>query len=735
MPRYSIFFIFLLISCTQAFMEETQDSVNIPITVSYDTSSIGISLEWKTQWDFNKTQIHRGTTPYNLTLYIVDSLNPSFLDVNSDPGKDYYYQVIAYNSKGRVIGQSAVVKGYRSYNTIDDVIAPSQLQASSYLSSDSIEFYWAGNVSDTYRIYRKKSTSAISVANGLDVPAGFEFHEEVNFNFNDELMYIDKDVQLGEVICYTVSAVGQNADKEISEKFASEIIKSTTKEAPEGVKASNGDSSIGGSIRVTWDYKHGDEYYTVYRATEENGEYYLINSFISENCYIDKSLLVTDGEMINGVYTYPKYYYRVTSGENSGFSKVAMGYAIPKKDIISYPNNFDAEFNTSDFSLTLTWAAPNGVTGKDYKYKLISIDDFDNTNVLLASTDATSFVVDMSPENSTTYSYYGKYYSYEVVAIDTSINIQGISSSVSYTHTIPGAVTITKASTNEIASIVTNIVTSPTTTMTVYYKSGGTTTSSNVGTIIEEWVTTTTGGYIDIEWTPFHALENISYYTLYRKLKDSGEEFKIVATDIEDTQYRDDNFTTEELSQGSVYQYKVIATDFTEQKGLEGSYADGRVLAPADILPAPDYLTIPAHWARKKKSTSWGRTIYSEIGFSSYTWTSGANSPQGADKISGLTQSGQHLYLVWGTVPNATKYSAKVNGKDISGQTSFTDTYTMVENFGNSDGETGFYYVTESWTGAMTDVSAETAEFSVGATSGIHGEERGITFKQIIMVE
>ncbi len=730
MPRYAIFFIFLVISCSQAYIEETQDVVNIPLSTSYNNSSDGILLEWETQWDYVSTKVYRGESPYSLKVYKSDVSSSKLLDSDAVPGRDYYYQIRAYNSKDRNIGLSAVSTGYRSYRLIDLVVKPSNLQAAKDLSSDSIKFYWSGDVLDFFKIYRRKETGNSYSANSLD---GFFLYDVANFDFNDNIMYIDTDVEFGATYSYRVSAVGQNANKVVSELFADDIISSTTKESPEGVVASYRDALISDSIRVTWDAKLGDEYYSVYRSTSEHGEYVLISSFISGTTFIDKSLPSTVGYYVDGVYTYPTYYYKVTSGMDSGYSDAAMGQAVAKADLFDPPNDFTMQFDSSDFSLDFTWATPDGVAGKSYSYQFAQIDDNGNTNILsLASSQSLSTTVSLAPEGST-YSSFGKYYTYEVLTVNDDIDIAGVPSKLSYTHT-----TLGKASITDISFESTNVVTNtsaPYTDVVVYYGDD----SDSVGTIIEEWHTTTTVGYIDVTWTPYHQLEQIAHFELYRRVDGSSDEYKFIAN-VDGTTYRDKDFTDAELSQ--TYEYKVVAVNFLDAKSPHSDAVGGAKAfskyKQSDILPAPSYVNIPAHWARKE-NTGILTDRFSEIKFSS-SWVVGDSSLDGADKVQGRNgNSGQHLYLVWDDVAGASRYTAKVNNNNISGQASFTDTYTMVDN-ASGTGKTSFYEITSksNWYGTTySDTSEEEATFVVTPYNAddVPGESRGIVFEQVIWTE
>ncbi len=739
MPRYAILFIFLVISCSQAYIEETQDVVNIPLSTSYNNSSDGILLEWETQWDYVSTKVYRGDSPYSLQEYKSDVSTPKLLDSDTVPGKDYYYQIRTYNSKDRNIGLSAVSTGYRSYRLIDLVVKPSNLLAATDLASDSIKFYWSGDVSDSFRIYRRKETGNSYNANSSD---GFFLYDVANFDFNDNIMYIDTDVEFGATYSYRVSAVGQNANKVVSEIFADDIISSTTKESPEGVVASYRDALISGSIRVTWDAKLGDEYYSVYRSTSEHGEYVLISSFISGTTFIDKSLPDTAGREIDGVYTYPSYYYKVTSGMDSGYSDAAMGQAVAKADLLDSPDNFTMEFDSSDFSLKFTWETPYSIVDKNYSYQFAQIDGSGNTNILLDNLTGLSTTVSLAPEGDT-YSSFGKYYTYEVLTVNNDIGIAGVPSKLSYTHTTLGKATISSVSANK-KEVITNTST-PYTDVVVYYGDD----SDSVGTILEEWYTTTTVGYIDVAWTPYHQLEQIAYFELYRSVDNSNDEYKLIAN-VDGTTYRDKDFTDDELLQ--THKYKVVAVNFLGGKAPESAECGGGKAfsdyKQSDILPAPSYLSIPAHWARKKEGSggvgNWF-TRYSEVKFTD-SWAVGDSSPDGADKVQGYQgNGGQHLYLVWDDVAGASHYTATVNNNTINGYTSSTDTFTMVDN-ASGTGKTGFYSFTSGGNFSdASDNSEEEATFVVTPvnasvvtdehTDGVPGESRGIVFEQVIWVE
>ncbi len=711
MRKYLFFIYLIFVSCSQTYLEETQDAVSINTRVSYNTLDTGIHLDWDTQWDFARVEILKGTEASELSVLEDDLAQNTWLDIENIPGKEYYYRIRAYNSKNRIIGQSDIHKGYRSYRSYDQIVRPSDLKTDFAKYTDKIEIYWIGDELDVFRVYR--STNADEALTMI---------AEVSFDSSEELKYSDFEVEQGKIYYYKVSSVGKKADNTVAEKMSEGLpLEGSAKIAPKGVKTT---TKIG-SIELAWADDNISEYYQIYRSeTEKDEDYELIVPFTKEEKYSDKDLPNIKGSHISGSFTYPLYYYKIKAfakGQESGFSDPATGYAIDPADYLSAPKNFIVAIDKSSFpyKLNFSWDVIND---DSVAYRLSKIGGDGVTNIMFDNTT--------SPTHTISNEEFNTQWEYIVQANNNNAGgLQGKTASKFYTSLTP-APPIVKTSTTNMRTFLTNIQDVEVVSR-VYWNWGR---NENVGTTRLEWHVTSETGNIDITWDKRMFYEDISHYTVYRRRQGATKFEKMTNTDT--LVYSDKKFTADEYrGSGSrdnfvypFYEYQITATT-GGQESAPSSLLVGSAINPDDVLPAPDYVTVPAHWAN---SVGFGQPFTK--------WEPGPLSPKGANKIRGKTGY-NHMYLAWGDVPRISTY--RVRHSRGAGQLNWVNNSNYpikggniysVQWFNNNDtgsSMTGLYAYEDSiaWM-----YSKDSASFDVGPINGdagyLLGDVRGIWFDE-----
>ena len=722
MRKYLLFIYLIFVSCSQTYLEETQDAVSINTRVSYDTLDTGIHINWDTQWDFARVEILKGTEASELSVLEDDLAQNTWLDIENIPGKEYYYRIRAYNSKNRIIGQSDIHKGYRSYRSYDQIVRPSDLKTDFAKYTDKIEIYWLGDELDVFRVYR--STNADEALTMI---------AEVSFNSSEELKYSDFEVEQGKIYYYKVSSVGKKADNTVAEKMSEGLpLEGSAKIAPKGVKTT---TKIG-SIELAWDDDRISEYYQIYRSeTEKEEDYELIVPFIKDEKYIDKNFPNIKGSYTDGIFSYPLYYYKIKAfakGQESGFSDPATGYAIDPADYLSAPKNFTVAIDKSSFpyKLNFSWDA---IGNDGIVYRLSKIGGDGVTNIILDNTTSST--------HTTSNEEFNTQWEYIVQAINNNAGgLQGEASSKFYTSLTP-APPVVKTSTTNMRTFLTNLQDVEVVSR-VYWKQNSWTIfdkpkygNEDVGTTRLEWHVTSETGNIDITWDKRMAHEEISHYTVYRR-RQGATKFEQM-TNTEELVYSDTKFTPDEYRGSGTgddfvypfYEYQITATT-GGQESAPSSLLVGSAINPNDILPAPEYVTIPAHWANG-------------TGFNTYPaviWQKGELSPKGAEKIVGKTGA-NHLNLVWGDVPGISTY--RVRHSRGTGQLNWVNNSNYpikggnkysVQWFNNNDtgsSMTGLYAYEDS---IVWMYSKDSASFDVGPINGnagyLLGDVRGIWFDE-----
>ena len=717
MRKYLLFIYLIFVSCSQTYLEETQDAVSINTRVSYDTLDTGIHINWDTQWDFARVEILKGTEASELSVLEDDLAQNTWLDIENIPGKEYYYRIRAYNSKNRIIGQSDIHKGYRSYRPYDQITTPSNLKTHFAKYTDKIEIYWIGNELDVFRVYR--STNADEALTMI---------AEVSFDPSEELKYIDKAVEPGKIYYYKVSSVGKKADNTVAEKMSEGLpLEGSAKIAPKGVKTT---TKIG-SIELAWDDDRISEYYQIYRSeTEKEEDYELIVPFIKDEKYIDKNFPNIKGSYTDGIFSYPLYYYKIKAfakGQESGFSDPATGYAIDPADYLSAPGNFTVAIDKSSFpyKLNFSWDA---VGNDSTTYRLSKIDGDGVTNIIFDN--ATSSTHTTSNEEFNTR------WEYIVQAINNNAGgLQGKASSKFYTSLTPAPPVVKTSTTN--ARIYETNVTMPNTETHIYWNKKGNKTSMT-GVVKEEWLVTSKVGNIDLTWDKQVESEFVAYYTIYKR-KQGETEFKKIAN-VDTLTHSDKLFTPEEYKGSGtgedfvypLYEYQITAT-FGIDESAPSALLVGSAIDPNDILPAPDYVAIPFHWADGTGFGQWN----SVLGFPrAMAFLKGAKSPKGIDKVVSNKITYNAMYLTWGEVLNENlssyrvRYAQGINReewwapKDYNASTKNTHVY-----INNEEAETAMYLF-----GDLVGYVKNSASFDVGSVNAsagnILGDVRGIWFDE-----
>lgn len=162
-----------------------------------------------------------------------------------------------------------------------------------------------------------------------------------------------------------------------------------------------------------------------------------------------------------------------------------------------------------------------------------------------------------------------------------------------------------------------------------------------------------------------------------------------------------------------------------DKKSAPSTIESGSAINPSDILPAPDYVSIPAHWADGN-------------GFGRATWAKGHLSPKGVEKVVGLGGA-NHMYLTWGDVTLASTYRVRhsrgsaqdnwIENSEYPANGTKKDSVQWFNNETTTESMTGLY-VFSDWLG----YSVENASFDVGSINGaagnLLGDVRGIWFTE-----
>ncbi|MGL4562389.1 MAG: fibronectin type III domain-containing protein [Brevinema sp.] len=349
----SIISLFLFLACSKTYLEETKDVVHIKASTSSDIRTDGVLLFWETYWEFANYSIIRSSRLTNLSgrgreYLLKDNLiKDSYLDISAISGQDLYYKVLAYNKKGRLIGESDILKGFRKFPTISTVSPPQNITISDNEFTDRIELYWISAANDSLtRIYRRSNPnqSFIPIADLQD------------------RSYIDKNVEPNIVYTYKLSHLGLDSNGQLQEFFSSEHSAQTLL-YPNNISVSEyytGDDGKGaGTILVQWEKNPKVDIYRIYRS-ENNKDFSVILPSTTKSYFLDSNL----PHIIRGDNTYPSYYYKIQAlknGSGSILSDSYSGIALLEKDLLPKPNSASGSKLLSSWKVN--WSAVAGAEG------------------------------------------------------------------------------------------------------------------------------------------------------------------------------------------------------------------------------------------------------------------------------------------------------------------------------------------------------------------------------------
>lgn len=649
----NLLFIFILnTSCSIVFLEEFKIKHLINLNIS-ENGVNGIYLQWQVIPTANYYQIQRGNTPEELQVHVSKMMDIAWMDDQSIPGILYYYRVIAYDSKEKEIGKSTILYGKRPYLPIDSVTEPVDFKVTEKEYNDKIKLCWIGKEGNTYRIYRSLRESDDFILIG----------ETSNYEF------IDEDVSKQSTYFYKISSVGQNSFKEIEEKYYPYTIEGSRLYNPTGVKASINDINYGGYIYLSWDLDPVASYFEIYRSSEKDGEYQLISPFVKQNNYIDMDVEFENSQQII------KYYYRVVAvspKDKSIFSEPAEGSAINPNFILPAPENININVDKSayPYKIELSW---NSVPGA-INYKIFKNDN----DTLLPITTTSSTTISLPNE------LFGK-------SIEFIIEPRGSSpypnkkGKIIYTSIIPSPPYNIQASVDKRIYHTNITETNAPTKIYVGAESG------IVGTVTKVCHIFSEVGMIDISWD--QAPESVEYYNIYRSNSENGP-YKVIAKSTTTT-FRDDLFFHKENkvsldTEGAmiypVYYYKISAV-FSGSESLLSESASGSAINPKNILQAPNYLSIPFHWA---SGNGYGMFFGSVASF----LKQGEESPIGFHQLNLISDRLNFLYLTWEAVAGANEYlvsHARGNNPNTWYTRSINQTKIRFNNQSLKNSQTGLY--------------------------------------------
>lgn len=644
MRKFLYFFIpnVLLLSCSKVFMTETKAVVLLSLTVSQETSSEGISLDWSSQWDFATFNIYRGDNDSDLVLFNSNVIQTSWLDEETVPGKPYFYQVVAYSASGRIIGQSSVLSGARAYIAFDKVKAPEDLRASVDKYSDRIELYWVGGARDRFRIYRSDASDGtyqqIAETGGI--------------------FYTDKSTQSGSTYYYKITAVGVDSNGKVQEReMIGQPQEGRTVYAPQGLSASKNSRNFIGAIELSWDEDKTVEYYKVYRSSAQDGDYSLIAPFVIGKKYVDGSLPDLQGSQQGSDFKYPSYFYKIVAVKNaqdSESSTAAEGSAINPNDLYPAPN-VTVQINKSSYpyNVTVSWSA---VKEGNVTYILYKKENKGNTPMMPVSTTSITHTLPNEP--------LGTRVEYVVQAINPNAgNLPGEAGTAVYQSLTPSPPVIKTITTNA-RQYTTNKVESTNIQTYVSWNSWGLR-ESLVGAVEKWWKITSKVGNIDLTWEKKDSSETIDSYNIYRKGPGDQNYVKINSAPVTTLHYSDNNFTESQYSGRNVngnfkypmYSYKITAVANGNESILSEVAKEGSAINPKDLFPAPAHLGVPHNWA---SGAGWRNF---SIVRGSKTSTGGKNLDKYAYGIDQVPDDGggtyNFLWLVWEPAPGASRYQVR----------------------------------------------------------------------------
>ncbi|MGL4388863.1 MAG: hypothetical protein ACRCTJ_05675, partial [Brevinema sp.] len=272
------------------------------------------------------------------------------------------YRVIAYHKNGNIIGASDILKGLRTFPTLNTTAPPQNIIVSKGEFIDQIEIYWNSASQDTItRIYRSSDNTGVFVP--LADVQGRSF--------------VDKNVTGTTEYIYKLSHIGLDSQGNFREYFSTEY-KGYLLKFPDNIAASvyytgtNGNAL--GTILLTWEKNPITDLYRIFRS-ENDVDYDLIVPSTKTDYFLDASL----PHILQGQNTYPYYYYKIQSIKNGLASELSDSYkglAIPLGDFLAKPANFS--INQGFFTWSLKWDSVIGAEEYRIYYRRVTEKDWFN---------------------------------------------------------------------------------------------------------------------------------------------------------------------------------------------------------------------------------------------------------------------------------------------------------------------------------------------------------------------
>ena len=465
-----------------------------------------------------------------------------------------------------------------------------------------------------------------------------------------ETSYTDSDLSAGTAYYYKIAAYSEERTSKQSAVFSA----FTRPAIPTGLNAAVVTSSS--SITITWSSVFGATGYYVYRSLSESGDYTKAGEATSS--------AFTD----SGLAGYTTYYY-IVSAYNSAGEGIKSDSQVWARTRLGTPTEINTTANSSENSITISWAAEYGADGYYIYYRSSS----ESNEIIQTRTSLTTSYTDSDLPAGTHY--------YKVAAFnaedtssessDYSVIILGAPSGFNKTSAAPNSVTISWSSIlgatgydiycslsesgpyTLIGTSTTNSYTdsSGLSPYTAYYYKVSASNTADTGsqsaffmakTSLDTPTGVTTTGIsansVTVNWNAVYGATN---YYIYRSESSSGTYTKVGETNSI-------SFTDSCLA-GYEYYYKVEARD-----GVEfGSQSSHATVTTPSILSAPQIMTIAAtsltitiYWDPYTDSASaTGYYIYRSSSLSG-TYTLAGTSTETKFKDTGLSIGTTYYYKV-----------------------------------------------------------------------------------------
>ena len=330
---------------------------------------------WKAISGAAKYEIYRATSKNGTYKLMATGTKPQYINMNSEPGKPYYYKVRAVDAAGRKGAFSAVKGIYCACARPVVSIANRESDGKPRLTWKAI----AG--ASKYEVYR--STSKTGTYKLTKTTDGTSF---TNTGAKDGVTYYYKVRAISSAIKNAnsaFSAVKSGAAKSTASTSASAAL---TKPA-----ISLALDAASGKPIVKWSKVGSAVNYEVYRATSSGGSYSRVGTATE--------LKFTDKSAVPG----KKYYYKVRALDKAGKKGAFCSAKYVICDCAS--PSVSIALKSSNNKPRLTWKAVKGAS----KYEIYRATSKNGTYKLMKTTDGTSY--------TNTSAKAGKTYYYKVMSI------------------------------------------------------------------------------------------------------------------------------------------------------------------------------------------------------------------------------------------------------------------------------------------------------------------------------